>query len=76
MKTDSKNTAIDDETKPLTLLELASSCLAAAFGVQSQANKRRDFTRGKPLQFVVIGVSFTALFLLSLLVIVKLVIGN
>lgn len=76
MKTDSKNNETDDDTKPLTLLELASSCLAAAFGVQSKANKRRDFARGKPLQFVIIGVSFTILFLLSLVVTVKLVIGS
>ncbi|MFT5693928.1 MAG: hypothetical protein ACI92E_003271 [Oceanicoccus sp.] len=76
MKTDSRKNAADDETKPLTLLELASSCLAAAFGVQSEANKRRDFTRGKPLQFVVIGISFTVIFLLSLVVIVNLVIGS
>ena len=72
MNDDSKQQ--DDESeKPLSLLEVASSVLAAAFGVQSKANKRRDFTRGKPIQFIVVGIVFTFLFLLSLVVLVNII---
>ncbi|MDX1732882.1 MAG: DUF2970 domain-containing protein [Halioglobus sp.] len=61
------------EEKPLTLLEVAGSVLAAGFGVQSQQNKRRDFTRGKPWQFIVVGLVFTGLFLGAVITVVSLV---
>ena len=65
----------DDQDPPLTLLEVASSVLAAAFGVQSKTNKKRDFTRGKPLQFVIVGVVFTLIFLGSVILIVNTVLA-
>ena len=51
-------------TENLTLLQLLGSALAAAFGVQSSKNRERDFSRGKPMQFIIIGVVLTALFVL------------
>jgi len=58
---------------PLRFSELLQSVLAAAFGVQSGKNRSRDFSRGKPSQFIAIGVLFTAVFVLLLFVIVKVV---
>lgn len=66
-------TTSPEDKKPLTLFEVAGSVLAAAFGVQSEANKKRDFTRGKPMQFLVVGIVFTALFLLSVIGLVQLI---
>ncbi|MBC3951382.1 DUF2970 domain-containing protein [Pseudomonas folii] len=37
------------------------SVLAAAFGVQGGRNRERDFTRGKPMHFAIIGLAFTLL---------------
>jgi len=52
---------------------MLQSVLAAARGVQSGKNRSRDFTRGKPSHFILLGVLFTALFVIVLLVTVKLI---
>ena len=44
---------------------VVQSVLAAGIGVQSSANRRRDFERGRPLHFVVGGLVGTALFLVA-----------
>ncbi len=59
--------------EPLTLKEMLQSVLAAALGVQSGRNRSRDFSRGKPSHFLILGVAFTAIFVLVVLGVVKLV---
>lgn len=59
--------------EPLTFWQIAASTLAAAFGVQSSRNRERDFTRGRPVHFIIAGVVFTALFVLTLILVVNLV---
>ena len=63
----------DEDNKPLTLWEMLQSVLSAAFGVQSGKNSSRDFSRGKPSHFIILGVLFTAVFVLVIFGIVKLV---
>jgi len=63
----------EQQEPPLRFTELLQSVLAAAFGVQSGKNRSRDFSRGKPSQFIAIGILFTAVFVLLLFVIVKVV---
>ena len=58
----------------LTLGQVMGSVLAAGFGVQSKDNKVRDFSRGKPLHFIIAGLTFTALFLVGLVIVVNLVV--
>ncbi|MEM8769033.1 MAG: DUF2970 domain-containing protein [Pseudomonadota bacterium] len=60
----------------LTLWQVMSSALAAGFGVQSSKNRERDFTRGKPSQFIAIGILFTVLFVLVMVGIVNLVLSR
>ncbi len=62
------------DPKPPTLWQMLHSILAAAFGVQSQRNRERDFTHGKPAHFVVLGILCTAVFALLLFGVVKLVV--
>jgi hypothetical protein len=62
-----------EKQPPLTLREMLQSVLAAALGVQSRKNRSRDFSRGKPSHFILLGVLFTGLFVLVLLAVVKLV---
>jgi hypothetical protein len=62
-----------DDSKPLTLWEMLQSILAAAIGVQSGKNRSRDFSRGKPSHFVILGVAFTLVFVLAIIAVVKLV---
>lgn len=64
----------EQNEKPLGFIQMLQSVLAAAFGVQSGKNRQRDFSRGKPMHFVAIGLLATALFVLLLYGTVKLVI--
>lgn len=63
----------DDEPRTLTLKQILQSVLAGALGVQSGKNRERDFSLGKPSHFILMGVIFTLLFILTILGIVKLV---
>lgn len=63
----------EDDNKPLSFGQMLQSILAAAFGVQSGKRRARDFSRGKPSHFVILGVLFTALFVLVIFSVVKLV---
>jgi len=49
------------------------SVIAAAFGVQSDDNHKRDFANGNPIAFIIGGVIFTVLFVLFLVGVVSLV---
>lgn len=61
------------DKKPPTFWQMLQSVLAAAFGVQSGKNRERDFTQGKPSHFILLGLLFTALFVLVIIGVVKLV---
>lgn len=51
------------------------SVAAAAFGVQSNANREHDFRNGKAAHFIIAGIIGTIIFLLLLGLLVKLVIA-
>ena len=61
---------------PLTFWQMLSGTLAAAVGVQSQANRERDFSRGKASHFILMGIGFTAVFVVVMVMIVQLVLGQ
>ncbi len=63
-----------EQRKPPTIIEVAFSVIAAAFGVQNSKNRERDFTTGNPLVFIAAGLIFTILFVLTIVGIVNLVI--
>lgn len=65
-----------DEKKPLTFGQMFMSTVAAAFGVQSSANRERDFSRGKASHFILMGIGFTVLFVLTVVFVVRLVLSN
>lgn len=71
---------MSEEPKPkgkkLTLGQEMGSVLASFFGVQSRKNRERDFTHGNARRFVVLGLVFTLLFVLTVAGIVKLVMRN
>ena len=54
----------DKQDKPaeVTFFSLIQSVCAAFFGVQSDANRRRDFESGKFWHFVVAGLVFVLIF--------------
>jgi hypothetical protein len=48
-----------------------ASVAASFFGVQSARNRERDFSKGKPLHFIAIGLLMTLLFVLAVLAAVR-----
>ena len=64
---------MESPEKPPTFWQVLHSVMAAAFGVQSAKIRTRDFTHGKPGQFLLLGLLFTGVFALTLFAIVKLV---
>ncbi|MGB2359607.1 MAG: DUF2970 domain-containing protein [Porticoccaceae bacterium] len=67
-----KDTEAPQTAKP-GLGALVKSILAAAIGVQTDKNRKQDFTQGNPLAFIIGGFVFTALFILTIAIIVGLV---
>ena len=64
---------MSENDKPPTILQIALSIVAAAFGVQSDENHKRDFANGNPLAFIIGGIIFTVLFVLTIIGVVSLV---
>jgi len=52
-----------DKPAGITIFGLMQSTCAAFFGVQSEANRKRDFESGKFWHFVVAGLVFVLIFL-------------
>jgi len=54
-------------------LNILKSTLFAAGGIQTKANRERDFEQGKPSTFVAAGIIFVVLFVLGMIGLVNLV---
>ncbi len=66
-----------DATRPrVSFWQTLKSTAAAAFGVQSDDVRERDFNHGSPASFIIAGLVFTVIFVVVLLVIVNLVLSN
>ena len=62
-----------DEPDELSFGQVVKSTLSAFIGVQSNANRERDFTHGKMSHFIWMGLLFGLVFVLTLVGIVQLV---
>ncbi|PPK50986.1 DUF2970 domain-containing protein [Marinobacter persicus] len=56
--------------------KIMQSILAGAFGVQSDKRRQEDFSSHSPVPYIVAGLLFTAIFVVSLIIIVKLVLAS
>jgi hypothetical protein len=63
-----------DEKTGISFGQLLLSTLSAFIGVQSNANRERDFKHGKVSHFILIGILFGLTFVLSIVGVVSLVI--
>ncbi len=61
------------EAQRVTLWQTAGSVLWSFFGVQSRRNWARDFTYGNAGTFILVGLALASAFVLSLLLVVKLI---
>ena len=57
----------------ISFFGVLKSVLSAFLGVQSHANRKRDFETGNPMHFIYIGLMTTVVFILVVLGAVKLV---
>ena len=57
----------------ITPLSFMGSLFAGWFGVQSEANRQRDFEHGKFSHFIIGGIVFAILFVLFVIMIVQVV---
>lgn len=62
-----------DEDRHLSFWQLLKSTLSAFIGVQSNANRERDFQHGKISHFIWMGLLFGLVFVLTLVGVVQLV---
>lgn len=53
--------------------DMLSTILFGALGVQSNKARERDFTHGKPSHFILFGIGFMLVFILTIIGVVKLV---
>ena len=57
-------------SKP-TITQVIKSVLAAFIGVQSEANRKKDFESGSLSAYVIAGLIFTALFVVTIIFLVS-----
>ena len=70
-----KNSTEDrDKTIQLTFWQLLLSTMSAFIGVQSNANRERDFKHGKTSHFIMIGLLLGLVFICTLIAVVQIVI--
>ena len=55
--------------------QILQSTLAAAFGVQSYKNRVQDFEEGNAGWFILAGIIFTVVFIVTVLTVVNLVVA-
>lgn len=71
-----KNPAEDDDKNiRISFGQLLLSTMSAFIGVQSNANRERDFKYGRISHFILIGLLFGLVFILTLVSVVKIVIS-
>lgn len=63
----------NQETGKLSLPQVFGSVISSFLGVQKNANRERDFKRGRARDFIVVGIVLTVLFILAVWGVVQLV---
>lgn len=62
--------------KAPSVFSIILSTFAAAFGVQSQKNQEKDFSRGNIFVFIIAGIIFTILFIIAVATLVNIAINS
>lgn len=74
-KQDREQDQRDSNSKP-NFFQIVLSVFAAAFGVQSSKNRERDFKGGNIYVYITAGVIFTAVFVVVVILVVRLVLAK
>ena len=62
-----------EDRKGTGFINVLKSTIFAASGIQTKANRERDFEHGKPSTFIIAGIIFMVVFILSIIGVVQLV---
>jgi len=65
----------NDQQQAPSFLGVLRSVVASMFGVQSTRRREADFTHGKPIHYIVVGLLVTVVFILAVWGVVKLVLA-
>ena len=65
----------ENERRGSSFLGVLGSVLASMFGVQSSSKHQEDFAHGKAIHYILVGLLVTAVFILSIWGVVKLVLS-
>jgi UPF0716 family protein affecting phage T7 exclusion len=65
----------ENERQAPSFFSVLGSVLASMFGVQSTSKREADFTHGKPIHYILVGLLVTAAFVLTVWGVVELVLG-
>ena len=68
---DEKPTPASTQAHQVSTLNATLSVFRAWFGVQSEANRKRDFSTNDPTPFIVAGVIFTLVMIVGVIIAVK-----
>ncbi|MBZ4202107.1 MAG: DUF2970 domain-containing protein [Methylovulum sp.] len=58
-----------------SFFQIFKSVIAAFIGVQSNKNREQDFKEGSLKYFIIAGILFTALFVMSIILLVSTILG-
>ncbi|BFM11593.1 DUF2970 domain-containing protein [Simiduia litorea] len=61
----------EEKTDKPNFFSIVLSTMAAAFGVQSKRNQERDFNGGNIYHYIVAGILFTIVFIVTVTLIVR-----
>lgn len=67
-----------DSQKPanVSVLDVIVSVFRAWFGVQTEENRKRDFSSNDPTPFIVAGIIFTLIMIVGVIIAVKLALSG
>ena len=68
-----ENNGTSNKKRGITPLSFIGSLIAGWFGVQSEANRQRDFEHGKFSHFIIGGIIFAIMLVVMVVIIVQVV---
>lgn len=71
-----QETPVTDAEQNIGFMSVIKSTIAAACGIQSNANRERDFSQGKASTFIIAGIVFVVAFVLIMYGIVQAVLAT
>lgn len=70
-KNPNKPRAEHQENEKVSFLSMVQSVVAGIFGVQSDKNREKDFTKGDASQFITLGIAATVILMITMILVVR-----